>query len=235
MRLLTLTLIFVVWSGSAAYAGDLTCALPFSFVDRWADTDGSATYDAEELYDPLLTGFVAPADVGFPLTLTAANPMSPAAENSYVLIALPPMGSGAPPQTGESWLRKWVSQCAPYGVSSGDSLSLEPGTLFSALLEELNGLVAADPDAYWDDATMTVKGSAFGVTPRLLAVSCFDPRYPPTSSDNYVVVTKIAVVFLESTTGPTTIQVRFIDNATETVAVKAATWGRVKNDFGTQD
>ncbi len=231
MRRFAVTLILVVWVGSAA-ASDLTCVMPFSLVDRWTDANGNAMYDDGEAYDPLLTGFVAPADAGLSLTLTASIPQQALIAQAYFLVALPPLGQGTPPQTGETWLRRWVSECAPYGVSSGDSLLIDPGKLFPALLEELNELIAADLNAYWDDETNTVKGSAFNVTPRLLAVSCFDPRYPPTSGEQYAVVTKIAVVFLESTTGPTAVRVRFVDNATETVATRPTTWGRIKSKYG---
>jgi len=209
--------------------------MPFSFVDRWTDTNANSRYDDGEPYDPLLTGFVAPADVGLALALTAAIPGSPVATETYFLAALPPLGHETPPQTGDTWLRKWVSECTPYGVASGDSLSIEPGTLFAALLEELDDLIAADPGAYWDDVTKTVKGSSFAVSPRLLAVSCFDPRYPPTSSENYVVVSKIAVVFLESTAGPTTVQVRVVAYEWATVGTEATTWGRIKSEFGNQE
>ena len=232
MRRLAVTLIVVVWAGSAA-ASDLTCVMPFSLVDRWTDTNGNSLYDDGEPYDPDLTGFVAPADVGLSLTLMAGNPHAQLAAQIYYWVALPPLGHETPPLTGGDWLRKWVSECAPYGVSSGDSLLVDPGNLLSALLEELNALIAADPGAHWDDATNTVQGSAFGVTPRLLAVSCFDPRYPPTSSQQYVVVTKIAVVFLESATS--TVQVRFVDHASETVATEPTSWGRIKSRFGKQE
>jgi hypothetical protein len=48
-------------------------------------------------------------------------------------------------------------------------------------------------------------------------------------------VTKIAVVFLESTMVPTTVRVRFIDHASETVATKDTTWGQIKGKFGMQE
>lgn len=233
IRRLAALWILLAWAGSAA-ADDLTCAKPFSFVDRWTDTNGNSLYDDGEPYDPALTGFVSPDDIGLSLTLTVWNPQAPLAEQRYVFVAFPPLGDGTP-QTGGAWLRKWVSECAPYAVSSGDSLLVDPGNLLTELFEELDALIAADPSAHWDDATRTVQGSAFSVSPRVLAVACFDPRYPPTPSQQYVRVTKIAVVFLESTTPPTSIQVRFVDHASETVATQPTTWGRIKDQYHPRD
>ena len=38
-------------------------------------------------------------------------------------------------------------------------------------------LIAKDPNAYWDTATKTVKGSAFGHSPRVFPIPLYDPIY----------------------------------------------------------
>jgi hypothetical protein len=191
---------------------ETTCLMPFAIVDRWGDVDGDSLYDPGEPYDPEITGFQVPADVGLQLNLEAWSPAGGLRAESYLLAALPPLGGDIAPQTGETWLRKWVSECAPYAVGAGDSLVIEPGRLFSALLEELQVRIDADPTAHWSESTGSIIGSAFDTTPRLLAVAAFDPRYPPISMQNYVVARKVVVVFLESVSGSSGVTVRIVDS-----------------------
>jgi hypothetical protein len=227
-------LAFILMAASNPAKGDTGCPMPFAFIDRWQDTNGNSMYDEGEPYDPALTGYHAPDDVGAQLSLAAANPAAAQSPDEYWVVALPPLWSDPAPLTGETWLRKWVSECAPYGVSAGDSLLLEPGRLFSALLEELDNLIAADPDAHWDEGTQSVEGSAFETSPRLVAVAAYDPTLPPAASRNFVRVGQIAIIFLESTAASSTINVRFVGSTQTTVATEPTSWGRMKSIYREQ-
>ena len=107
--LLTLTLL----SHSATLADELQCAKPIAFVDRWVDTNGNSLYDENEPYDPMLTGYQAPADVGLQLTLRLASPAVVLALGICYAVNLPPLGHETAPFTGGAWFNTWVSECAP--------------------------------------------------------------------------------------------------------------------------
>jgi len=206
--------------------------MPFAIADRWSDADGDSRYDEGEIYDPALTGYRRATDRGLALDLSPGNPVTATTTGTYLLVAFPPLGRETEPLTGGAWFRQWVSDCAPYALVDGDSLLIEPGTLFTTLMEELNRRIAADPTARWDEESQSVQGSAFETTPRLVAVTCYDPRVPPTSTAPRLCVRKIALVFLESTETPASLHFRFVNDAASTVSVEPTTWGQMKRQFG---
>lgn len=206
--------------------------MPFAIADRWSDANGDSRYDEGEMYDPELTGYRGATDRGLALDLSPGNPVTATMTGTYLPVAFPPLGGETEPLTGDAWFRQWVSECAPYAVADGDSLWIEPGNLLSTLLEELSRRIAADPGARWDEGSRSVQGSAYESTPRLVAVSCYDPRLPPTSTAPRLCVRKIALVFLESTEAPASVHVRFVNDASSTVSIEPTTWGKMKHQFG---
>jgi hypothetical protein len=59
------------------------------------------------------------------------------------------------------------------------------------------GLIDSDPGASWDAASESVRGSAYGTSPRVIKIAFFDPRYTPKSGRNYVIVSKLGAFFIE--------------------------------------
>ena len=134
------------------------------------------------------------------------------APGQYYAIDLPPLNTGqGPPLSGGDWYREFIAECARFTVSVGDSLQLEPGNMVGPTQQGVNNLIAEDPGAYWDDASSSVLNSEYAVSPRVVLVPFFDPRLPPQSGRNNVVVTKLGAFFLEGTAGGGDVIGRFID------------------------
>lgn len=194
------------------------CLKPWAVPDRWDDANGNGQYDAGEFYDPLLTGYLPPGDVGTTIILKVGNPNQAIAPGQFFPINYPPLGGPEKPLTGGDVYREWIAGCSPYLVVPGDSLQLEPGNMVGPTIQGVDLLVAADPGAYWDSALGAVAGSAFGQSPRIVKVPFFDPRFPPVSGRNYVHVAKIGAFFLESVGPGSQVVARFIRIATQGTA-----------------
>ena len=105
-------------------------------------------------------------------------------------------------------------------------------------------VIATDPDAYWDPATSTVKGSQFAQSPRIIFLPVHDPRVPVFTGGPRLQVTKIVAFFMEQMEGNAEVRGRFLraigtgetcPAAGDGFVVECPTpaqptsWGRVKN------
>jgi hypothetical protein len=260
-RILPFTLLLVSFLVLPSESRAETCPKPICVVDRWNDADGDFIYDFEEpysdlngngvwdagepytdangnsqydpaeFYDPVITGWISPRDTGTELILTLATPPGPITVASFWTVGLPPLGGSEAPNIGESWFRKWMSECSPHDVNPGDSLLLEPGSYASALSEEVTALINSDPGAYWDEASNVVKGSVYSESPRLIVVPFYNPYFPPASGRNNVNVSKVSVLFLESVVEYTRISVRFVSSNPGSTPVLPTTWGKLKDKY----
>jgi len=188
------------------------CMKPWSIPDRWNDANGNGRMDAGENYDPVTTGFQAPGDVGTTIVLKVGNPQQAIAAGQFFPIDLPPLdcNCGVNPIPGGSEYRSNIANCNPYSVGIGDRLEVEPGNMVGPTKQGVQNLIDQDPGAYWDASEQTIKGSAFGKSPRIILVPFFDPTSPPTSGRNWVRVTKIGAFFLEGVQGNGDVTGRFI-------------------------
>lgn len=186
---------------AAAQAFDVCssrCLKPWAIPDRWNDDNGNNAYDAGELYDPDLTGYVAPADVGASIILKVGNPQQTITPGQFYPINYPPLDHpDSNPLTGGDWYRQWMVDCEPFSVGIGDRLQVEPGNMVGPTTQGVEELIAQDPEAWWDPATQTIQGSNFGLSPRIGLIPFFDPTQPPTSGRNWVTVTKVGAFFIE--------------------------------------
>lgn len=203
---------------AAAQAFDVCasrCVKPWSVPDRWGDTDGDGEFDADEVYDPEGTGYVAPNDVGAPIVLKVGSPQGTIAPGIYFPICLPPIDSEyGSPLTGAAWYREWIAECCPFPVEVGDRLLVEPGNMVGPTRQGVEDLIALDPNARWDNSSNTIVSSDFGRSPRIVLVPFFDPTLPPQSGRNEVTITKIGAFFLEDTAGGGDVIGRYIGATT---------------------
>lgn len=192
------------------------CLKPWAIPDRHEDLDGNGVWDPGEAYDPDVTGYRAPIDVGASVILKVGDSHTTIEPGIFYPIDFPPLNNpdGEKPLTGGSWYREWIAGCSPYVVGIGDELQLEPGNMVGPTTHGMEDLIAQDPGAYWDGSAGTVKGSAYGVSPRVGLVPMFDPQLPPTSGRNYVTVTKIGAFFIESVGPGSQVQGRFMELTT---------------------
>ena len=190
------------------------CLKPWCIPDRWQDANGNDTYDAGEVYDPNVTGYKAPADVGLAVTLKVGNSQSSVARSIFYPVDYPPRNyPGQNPLTGGSTYRDWIAECCPYLAGPGDQLQLEPGNKTGPTVSGVAELIAQDRGAYWDAGSGKVRGSAFTRSPRVALVPFFDPTLPPKSGRNWVTVTKVGAFFIEGLVG-NEVRGRFIDAMT---------------------
>ncbi len=174
------------------------CLKPWSIPDRWDDANTNNTYDPGETYNPDITGYRAPGDVGRTIVLKVGNPHQAIAPGVYYPVNYPPLDyPGERPITGGSWYRTWISECEPYLVGPGDRLQIEPGNMVGPTRQGIDALLAQDPNARWDSSTQSIENSAFGISPRIVLVPFFDPTLPPTSGRDWVRVSRVGAFFIE--------------------------------------
>jgi Flp pilus assembly protein TadG len=188
------------------------------------DWNENGVWDPAEFYDPEITGYRAPDDVGFQVTLKYNSPGNTDWETGWFYpVRFAPINTGDPLDPGGANYQRWIEgdTCEPYIVSIGDSLALESGNMVGPTTHGLDYLIAKDPTAQWDDGTGTVLNSAFATSPRVVKVAAFDPtRGIQTGPPRHVVVSKIMVLFIEwwfMETGERYVVGRFMQTITEGV------------------
>jgi hypothetical protein len=202
-----------------------SCFKPWSPVDRWDDTDGdneydyhepytdsnnngqydlgepftdqnaNAAWDPDEPYDPYVTGYHAPEDIGLRITLKLGDPHDTIVSGHFYAIEL-----DGDPSGGASEYRNCIREpcCWPYEIGLGDSLLVKPGNMVGPTRQGTQDLIDQDPSAYWDNASQSVQGSVYGTSPRAVKIALFDPRYTPKSGRNWVTVSNLGAFFVES-------------------------------------
>jgi Flp pilus assembly protein TadG len=178
------------------------CIKPWAIPDRWEDADSDGVADPGE-YDPDVTGYTAPRDVGQQIVLKVGNPQSTIAPGVFYPVDYPPIDNpdGINPYTGADWYRQWISECEPFLVQPGDRLRLEKGNMVGPTRQGMEDLISVDPGAHWDSATKTIVNSAFGESPRIGLVPFFDPTIQVQANDKWVRVVKLGAFFIESVDG----------------------------------
>jgi len=190
------------------------CMKPWAVPDRWDDADGDGEYDEGELYDPQITGYQAPLDIGTQVTLKVSNPNQTLTSGLFYPVDYPPLGGTSAPLTGGDWYREWIGDCEPFLVGIGDQLQVEPGNMVGPTRQGMDELIARDPTASWDTATNTIVNSAFAESPRIALVPLFDPTIAPEPGRNWVTVTQIGAFFIDQTGPGGQVTGRFLDYTT---------------------
>jgi Flp pilus assembly protein TadG len=190
---------------AAAQAFDVCgskCIKPWAIPDQWVDGDSDGVCDPGE-YDPDVTGYQAPRDVGERVVLKVGLPQDTDASGIFYPVDFPPIDKfpNVKPFTGSDNYREWIAGCSPWLIEPGDSLQLEPGRMVGPTRQGMDDLIAQDPGAYWDTSTKSVANSAFALSPRIGLVPFFDPTLPPTSGRKNVKVVKLGAFFIESMDG----------------------------------
>ena len=165
--------------------------------EPFTDTNGNSIWDPAEFYDPEITGYRAPDDIGIQMILRLISSAKSPRMGWYYAVRFPPY-------TGSSAYMDWIVGCLDSSVivSVGDQLQLEPGNMVGPTAQGLNDLISQDPTAQWDQATNSVINSAYPVSPRIIKIVAFDPTLGVQSlPPSYVTVSKIMVLFVEQHNG----------------------------------
>jgi hypothetical protein len=191
-----------------------SCMKPWALPDAFQDANGNGTYDTGEYYEKGVTSYGTNYrnngfDVGAQLVVKQASPSAAIAPGQYFPIDLPIANS---PDTGGDRYRDNISSCNAMPVSIGDTLWTQNGNLVGPTKQGVQDLIAQDPNAQWDAANKEISGSNYGATgsPRIIRIPFFDPRTPPTSGKQTLVVTNIASLFLEDIDGNGTVHARIL-------------------------
>lgn len=203
------------------------CVMPFVVPTdfEWDDlaAPGTQYYDNGQ-YDvasPQELASVTPIgytheDIGTQIVIKPGDPSDAIAPGQYNLIDLPPLNKGTP-TTGAAMVRENIMGCTGSSseatVGSGDELLLEPGNSKGPVVQGVTDLISQDSTAYWDESTQTVKGSSEGdplKSPRVAIIAFYDPRYPPVSGRNSLVVYQLGAFFIESVSGNGDVTARFM-------------------------
>jgi len=177
-------------TAEAADANAMTCVKPFTIPDKWTEKqtppwDGTDTYDAfnnkgvplanPDIYIPAdqpgYTGYNQESNRGQLLTIRAATGNN-ITSSFYFSLSL-----GKPVITGGAEYDWNIANCNTTSYYWNDPLTQEPGAMAGPTIHGADALIARDPGAYWDPSTKSVKGSAYGHSPRTFPIPLYDPPF----------------------------------------------------------
>jgi len=179
------------------------------------DSDSQAEIDSINIlgYDQ--------SDVGTQLIIKPGDPSLAIAPGQYNLVDLPPANKGDP-VTGADAVRENIAGCtgsnSEHTVAPSDELLLEPGNSAGPVKQGTTRLINEDPYAYWDSSTNSIEGSVHSDpldSPRVAIMAFYDPRQPPVSGRNSIIVYELGAFFIESVDSVGNVSARFMN----TVAV----------------
>ena len=202
-------------TAEAARAGAARCVKPFTIPDRWIERqtgswDPSDTFDMFDQHNNLLanpdiyigptsssyTGYNAMRDKGMQLMIRAGtgNNINPSFYFSLALAGV----------TGGSAYDWNIANCNTTVMQINELLLQEPGNMNGPTVSGMDGLIARDPNAYWD-TTWNQVVSNFHPSPRVTILPVFDPVYYATgvTQGRYadLKVTNFIGFFIESRSG----------------------------------
>jgi hypothetical protein len=224
----------IVVTSRAGLAGMCSskCAKPFVVPTKYEWDDEAApgtkyyrngTLDVEspqEMGTVNVLGYTQD-DVGTQIIIKPGDPSLTIVPGQYNLVDLPAVNKGDP-VTGAAMVKENIEGCTGSNsfatVAPGDELLLEPGNSAGPVKAGTSTLIGLDPYAAWDESTNAIEGSSFSDpldSPRVVIISFYDPRYPPSGGRNTLTVYEMGAFFIESVDSTGNVQARFIN----TVAV----------------
>jgi hypothetical protein len=172
----------------ASPANAARCLLPFTLPDKWREVN-DPPWTMNSFYekyannqgqllnprDQYRTGTAASGGTGYTLAdkgtlieLKAGNgsKVTPSVYNPWAI----------PGSTGAWDFEEAIAGCKTGTMSTGEHITLEPGMMSGPTAEGIRRLIASDPGAYWDGSCNCVKGSAYGISPRIRPIPLYDPE-----------------------------------------------------------
>ena len=190
--------IWATATAEATPANAMTCVKPFTIPDKWTERqtppwDPSDTYKAfDNQGNPL-----ANPDVYIPATEPGYTGYNQERERGVRLVLRSRTGTNIEPSmyfsyaiadvTGASEYEWNIGNCNTHIMKWGELLLHEPGAMAGPTVSGIEQNIAKDPNAYWDDATNTIKNSAFSggnQSPRVFPIPLYDPVYYDSGTRN---------------------------------------------------
>jgi Putative Flp pilus-assembly TadE/G-like len=176
-------------TAEAAPANAMTCVKPFIIPDRWVENT-NPPWDADDTFDmydnqnnplpnadvyipagqPGYAGYNQESDRGARLIIRAGsgNNIQP---TFYYSLALGGMSG-----TGGADYDWNIANCNTTIMHIGDIVIQEPGNMVGPTIDGAEGLIARDPNAYWDDTQNKVITQQ-NPSPRVFPIPLYDPVY----------------------------------------------------------
>jgi hypothetical protein len=176
-----------VATAEASPANAMTCVKPFIIPDRWVerqdppwdpddtfemfDSRGNPLPDAD-LYipasEPGYAGYNQESDRGRRLVIRAGSGES-IRPTFYFSLAIADI-------TGGDEYRWNIDNCNTTVITIGDIVIQEPGNMVGPTIQGAEGLIARDPNAYWNEVTNNVV-TTLHPSPRVFPIPLYDPIY----------------------------------------------------------
>ncbi len=176
-------------TAEAAPANAVRHAAPFMIPDKWIERQDPfwdpqrstfEMYDRSgnllpnpDIYIPAdqagYTGYSPLRDIGTPLTIRAGtgNNIEPDMYFSWEV----PGGIGA------DFYRQNIISGVDKVMDWGSPIVQEPGDMSGPTTQGIDDLIGMDLNAYWDTGCNCVKGSSYGISPRIISIPLYDPQY----------------------------------------------------------
>jgi hypothetical protein len=199
---------------ASLFCSDQTrCLKPFSPPAKFTWNDlcdtnpkyrGNGAFDPQsacELASVVVLGY-GDQDLGTSIVLKLGDSHDTVVPGHFNPVDYPPVNRGTP-ETGADVYRLNIAGCTGSNntlVRDGDELQIEPGNMVGPTNQGLDELLAADPDAAWDEATKTITGSGYAdpmKSPRVALIPFYDPSRPQASGRNTIYVYQLGAVFIE--------------------------------------
>ncbi|QLA14856.1 pilus assembly protein TadG-related protein [Desulfolutivibrio sulfoxidireducens] len=199
---------------ASLFCSDQTrCLKPFSPPAKftWNDScDANPKYRDNGAFDPQSACELASVvvlgygnqDLGTTILLKLGDSHDTVVPGHFNPVDFPPVNRGTP-ETGASVYRLNIAGCTGSNntlVRDGDELQIEPGNMVGPTNQGLDELLAADPDAAWDDTAKAITGSKFSdpmKSPRVALIPFYDPSRPQMSGRNTIYVYQLGAVFID--------------------------------------
>jgi len=168
-------------TAEASFANAERCLKPFTIPDKFIDKHDAGGWTPNSTFDPATDTYIGPSDklnyTGFNGTRDKGLEMTLKANNTSAITASFYNPYDLPGSIGANDYRNNIANCNPAVVDVGNTLPPENGNMVGPTKQGMDGLVALDPNAYWDTTCTCVKNSAFppGLSPRIAIIPTYDP------------------------------------------------------------
>jgi hypothetical protein len=181
-------------TAEASPANAATCVKPFMIPDRWREPNGAP-------FDPLNSTFTMYDSHGALLPASQRDTYVAAGQDGYTgytaadkgmqLILRAGSGNNIEPTAYQSWkmdndiggnfYRDNISGCNTQVITFSPTqptyMTQEPGNMVGPTNDGIDELIAKDPGAGWNTSCQCVRGSSFGISPRVTPLPLYDPVY----------------------------------------------------------
>jgi Putative Flp pilus-assembly TadE/G-like len=182
--------------------------------DYYAPYSGPGGSPTETGYGSGFRDLTSPytGDYGRDIKIKVTNPQDVQAPSPGIFLPwrLPPdpsqeqcaQGGGGGQSSGAATYRRNICACNNSSVTLGTDYEIETGNMVGPTWQGVGDLINEDPNAVWDDATKSVKGSSYGDgwlnSPRIIKIALFAPGQITKSGMQTIQFNNFGLMFIEA-------------------------------------